>query len=93
MEALEFLQKWYAQQCNGDWEHQQGIQIESFDNPGWLVKVNLKGTDLENRRFDAIRESVDEAGWPQGSRVASVLDQRIRLAGCRRRNEIDSHSD
>jgi len=31
---LQFLQEWYLEQCNGDWEHEFGIKIETLDNPG-----------------------------------------------------------
>ncbi|MGL4464545.1 MAG: Imm53 family immunity protein [Planctomycetia bacterium] len=27
MDTLARLQDWYAAQCDGDWEHQQGIRI------------------------------------------------------------------
>lgn len=32
---FEWLQKWYKSQCDGDWEHEYGIKIETVDNPGW----------------------------------------------------------
>lgn len=41
MELLRFLQDWYLSQCDGDWEHQLGIDIGTIDNPGWTVKVSL----------------------------------------------------
>ena len=40
------LQQWYEAQCNGDWEHHYGISIESQDNPGWRVEIDLKDTPL-----------------------------------------------
>ena len=36
--AILQLQQWYEAQCNGDWEHQYGISIETLDNPGWRVE-------------------------------------------------------
>lgn len=33
------LQKWYASQCNGIWEHSYGIEIVNIDNPGWRIKI------------------------------------------------------
>jgi hypothetical protein len=27
-DALDRLQAWYADQCDGDWEHDEGIEIE-----------------------------------------------------------------
>ena len=50
-DALTRLQTWYLDQCDGDWEHQQGIRISTLDNPGWSLKINLRGTALEERQF------------------------------------------
>ena len=30
---MGFLQSWYQSQCDGDWEHEFGIRIETLDNP------------------------------------------------------------
>ncbi len=35
------LEHWLKSRCNGDWEHQGGISIESTDNPGWYIKVDF----------------------------------------------------
>ena len=44
---LQRLQKWYVSQCDGDWEHTYGVTIETFDNPGWSLRIELADTDLE----------------------------------------------
>jgi len=41
MDELRELQDWYLSQCDGDWEHQNGINIVSLDNPGWTVDIAL----------------------------------------------------
>ncbi|MEH0820740.1 Imm53 family immunity protein [Micromonospora sp. CPCC 205714] len=41
-----WLQAWYATQCDGEWEHEFGIQIETVDNPGWSVSIDLGDTAL-----------------------------------------------
>jgi hypothetical protein len=51
------LQRWYAAQCNGDWEHTYGISIETVDNPGWYFKVELTDTYLAGRAFAEISEN------------------------------------
>ena len=33
------LEDWFADLCNGDWEHFGGVEIESLDNPGWSITV------------------------------------------------------
>ncbi len=59
MSTLARLQSWYADQCNGEWEHSSGISIESVDNPGWWVKINLLGTPLQGHSFIEVSEGVD----------------------------------
>jgi hypothetical protein len=53
-DELQWLEKWYATQCNGTWEHQHGILVQSLDNPGWLVKIDLNGTNIEKFASDQI---------------------------------------
>lgn len=45
------LQTWYASQCDGGSEHAFGITIETLDNPGWTLKVQLTDTKLEGATF------------------------------------------
>ncbi|QGZ48741.1 hypothetical protein GPZ77_10445 [Streptomyces sp. QHH-9511] len=47
--VLDWLQGWYARQCDGDWEHEWGVTIETLDNPGWHVRIDLEGTSLAER--------------------------------------------
>ena len=49
--TLERFQDWYAAQCYGDWEHGSSISIGSLDNPGWTVRIDLEGTELEHATF------------------------------------------
>ena len=42
--ALAWVQAWYATQCNGEWEESYGIKIETLDNPGWHVHIDLADT-------------------------------------------------
>jgi len=63
MEIIEQIQTWYAAQCNGDWEHQYGISIDTLDNPGWCVEVDLCGTSLENVTFQTYDENKGEEDW------------------------------
>lgn len=67
MELLTALQAWYSSQCNGEWEHQHGIQIDSCDNPGWRVKIDLIDTPLQLTSFDTVVENVDSNGLPVGT--------------------------
>jgi hypothetical protein len=40
------VEDWYSRHCDGSWEHQYGIRIETLDNPGWRLEVDLAGTPL-----------------------------------------------
>ncbi len=59
---LDLLQHWYQLHCNGEWEHQHGVLIETLDNPGWRVAIDLKGTSLYTKRLDMER-STSEESW------------------------------
>ncbi len=48
MNSLSWLQDWRFQQCDDSWEHDHGIVVQTLDNPGWLVKIDLVGTRLES---------------------------------------------
>jgi hypothetical protein len=57
-----WLQAWYATQCNGEWEHGYGVDIQTIDNPGWSLKIDLKGTRWEHKPYErhAIHRSEHE---------------------------------
>lgn len=59
----EWLQIWYKSQCDTDWEHEYGIKIETVDNPGWYVTINLLGTECEGKHFSSVRSEIDEDNW------------------------------
>lgn len=61
--ALERVQRWYSARCDGDWEHTWGVTIETLDNPGWRVKVDLRHTPLEGRSFSPVSDVADERAW------------------------------
>ncbi len=54
MLELARIQRWYASQCDGDWEHSHGLQIETLDNPGWHVVIDLRHTELADRSFASV---------------------------------------
>jgi hypothetical protein len=33
-DVLTQIEQWYKSNCNGLWEHQFGLRIETLDNPG-----------------------------------------------------------
>jgi Immunity protein 53 len=65
MHGLSRLQTWFAQQCNGDWEHAYGVQIETVDNPGWVLTIDLMDTRWE--KVVSPRQRIERTGsdWLQ----------------------------
>jgi hypothetical protein len=64
MNGLQLLQAWYRQQCNGVWEHSWGIKIDTLDNPGWTIKVDLSDTPLQHAEFEEKWSNRDhETDW------------------------------
>ena len=61
------IQDRYAAQCDGDWEHGFGVKIETLDNPGWTVSIDLTGTALEDVEFTEISNIEPEIDWIQCS--------------------------
>ncbi|MBI5877380.1 MAG: immunity 53 family protein [Chloroflexi bacterium] len=75
--ALAGLQDWYRNCCDGEWEHHYGVTIQSLDNPGWLVTIDLAGTALIDCRFDAIDARAGGTEWMH----CAVQDAQFRAAG------------
>ena len=65
MDQLSRLRDWYAAQCNGDWEHSYGIKIDTLDNPGWLLSIDLADTDLLDKAFQSTHrgDSEHDVDW------------------------------
>ena len=60
---LDWLQRWYGSQCDGDWEHEWGVAIATLDNPGWSVKIDLEETDLADREYPRPQVVRSEHDW------------------------------
>jgi len=80
MNTVTGLQSWYQGNCDGDWEHQFGIQIETLDNPGWLVKINLEGTLQEGVDFPAVK--IDRSEQKPGD-ANRILWEAVKRSGRR----------
>jgi len=81
---LQWLQDWYASQCNDDWEHTYGVRIGTIDNPGWSLEVDLAETDLENHVLESVEVSRSEEDWF----TYGIRDQKF-IGACGRRNLDD----
>ena len=63
MTVLRQLQAWYSAQADGLWEHSYGVQIESLDNPGWKVTIDLAESPLSNKHFAPMEQAQSERAW------------------------------
>ena len=63
MNELKWIQNWYLQNCDGDWEHCYGFNISTLDNPGWMVDIDIINTSLENKEFKVLKFERSEHDW------------------------------
>ena len=59
MKVLAQLQEWYSAQCDGEWEHSFGVRIDTLDNPGWSVEIDLPISISESMDFKVERGDSD----------------------------------
>jgi len=64
--AIAKLMNWYDAHCDGDWEHQNGFELMTVDNPGWLFRFYLFSAShhidktIEEHRFPGDADPGDE---------------------------------
>lgn len=64
MDVLEWISAWYEAQCDGEWEHTFGPSIATLDNPGWVLKIDLAGTDCDGRTLERVMHQGEaERDW------------------------------
>jgi len=71
--TLAWLQTWYSSRCDGTWEHAHGVKIETLDNPGWLVTVDV-GNSLP---CSILSEERNDQDWIN----CKVMDRQFVGAG------------
>jgi Immunity protein 53 len=64
-DTFSLLQAWYLSQCDGDWEHSYGVKIETLDNPGWIVTIDLNETVLYELEIPLARVDRSASDWVQ----------------------------
>ncbi len=74
---IEWLMKWYQSQCDGDWEHQNGIRIKTIDNPGWALDVDLSETPYAGQTVPPKLAERTENDWV----FVEVKDNLFRARG------------
>ncbi len=82
---LIWLQEWYSKNCDDVWEHSYGVEINTLDNPGWSVKIDLAETEWENISIEYKLTDNGEDDWY----AYSVKDKQFFGAGdCRKLEKL-----
>ncbi|MGL4824962.1 MAG: immunity 53 family protein [Alphaproteobacteria bacterium] len=63
MKEFEWLENYYLSCCDGDWEHEFSVKIETLGNPGWSLEIDLEETFLEKIPFEKVHEERTENNW------------------------------
>lgn len=63
MQNIEWLEVWYKENCDGVWEHQYGVTIESLDNPGWSVRIDLHETKYAGMQMVMVQQDNGGHDW------------------------------
>lgn len=63
MNIFSWLENFFIQNCDGNWEHGDVIQIASLDNPGWSVRIDLVGTELAEPDFTDVQQQHSANDW------------------------------
>lgn len=65
IDVVKGLEDWFGSQCDEDWEHSFGLSIETTDNPGWHVEIDLAETAWASVSFPFARTERSDYDWIQ----------------------------
>jgi hypothetical protein len=68
---FSWLSQWYLAQCDDDWEHSYGVKIDTLDNPGWTLKIDLTDTALDGRAFERVMHGEPSGDLEEWRRTGS----------------------
>ncbi|WP_445453148.1 immunity 53 family protein [Flavobacterium sp. 25HG05S-40] len=60
---IDWLQNWFQNQCDSEWEHNHSIRIETIDNPGWNIEIDLLNTHLAKSTIKWELFESSETNW------------------------------
>jgi Immunity protein 53 len=80
---LEWLDRWYQRQCNGEWEHSRGVRLESLTDPGWQLTIDLAGTTAANAAPQRLQLDTLCGEWI----TCSIVEDRFQGSGDPRKLE------
>ncbi len=62
-ENIKWLLKWLETQYKGSWQGQRMVDMGTLDNPGWILKINIDQTTLQNQPFLKLKIDRTEHNW------------------------------
>jgi len=63
LNPIDYMLDWYGSQCNGTWEHSNGVTIETLSTPGWMITVDLLETPLQDKPMAPVRQERSDKDW------------------------------
>jgi hypothetical protein len=75
---LSWLASWYLAECNEDWEHSYGVKIDTLDNPGWTLVIDLRETSLEGHPFEKLSVGDPASDLSEWRRLGSWWVAEVR---------------
>ena len=85
MDAVSRLCLWYKRQCVDEWHEDRGVAIDTLDNPGWSMKIDLRGTALQEKVFHDVKIERSDLDWIVVRRNAALFEA---FGGPRNLNEM-----
>ena len=61
--AVSALERWYSRQCNGEWERSYGVKVNTLDNPGWRVEIDLRETKKQDASLQTVKVERADDDW------------------------------
>jgi len=77
MNTLHWIQQWFNDHCDGDWEQGDGIQITTTEKPGWDVEIDISNTSLANMHIPWILNETSTHDWYG----VKIENQKFNAAG------------
>jgi phosphopantothenoylcysteine synthetase/decarboxylase len=68
------LCRWYESHWIEDIHEDVGIKIDTLDNPGWSLMIDLDGSELHKRAFNEIKIERSEHDWIVARREGDVFE-------------------
>lgn len=74
---LSWLQWYFASCSDGYWEGTFGVSINTLENPGWTIDIDLEGTKLEDVEFAGYIVERSDDNWA----FCTVRDGKYKANG------------